>query len=88
MLIQVLLALSITAFADSSAKPSDYYSCKSAEDCAPNRSCHPDEAINKKYASTEAVMCTMDCRTILDCGRGEIKCENSKCVVVDKRASK
>ena len=67
------------------AAPADYQSCEKTEDCVPNSSCHPTKAINKKYRKDDkGVMCTMVCLTVLDCGRGEIKCEDKKCIVIDK----
>lgn len=79
MMLNLLLVFSFAL-----AAPADYQVCEKDTDCVPNSSCHPTMAINKKYRKEDkGVMCTMDCRTILDCGRGEIKCEKNKCVVKD-----
>lgn len=68
------------------AEPADLQSCENTEDCVPETECHPTRAINVKYRKgVESMFCTMDCRTILDCGRGEIKCLEGKCTVVEKK---
>ena len=78
-----ILLFSTIAWADGPDEPDD--SCETVKDCVAESDCHPTRAINKKFRKTsKGVMCTMDCRTLLDCGRGEIKCEEKKCVVRPK----
>jgi len=65
----------------SNKKDIDY--CNSDEDCVPKECCHPTQCINKIYKqSCDGIFCTMECRTILDCGYGKCSCINNKCVVV------
>lgn len=57
--------------------------CEKDSDCAPDQLCHATKAINKKYAPKlgGGTACTLDCVTILDCGRGKPICRFNKCVI-------
>ena len=57
--------------------------CETADDCIPNKCCHPDGAINKQFEQEcESEFCTLSCDTLLDCGDGHIECIENRCVVV------
>jgi len=56
--------------------------CAIDTDCVPATCCHPTEVINKELApDCSAVLCTMSCETILDCGQGEPVCKNNICEI-------
>jgi len=55
-------------------------SCNTADDCVAASCCHPDEVVNNEYApECDGVACTTVCAGPLDCGCGEIVCEDSQC---------
>lgn len=57
--------------------------CETAEDCAPNKCCHPDDTVNKEVApDCETIFCDQSCQGPLDCGVGHIECNNNKCVII------
>lgn len=58
--------------------------CVTAEDCVPAQCCHPDEAVNQRYApDCSETFCTEECRAgTLDCNQGEIRCVENRCTVV------
>lgn len=57
-------------------------SCVADEDCVPATCCHPTQVVNKQFApNCRAIMCTMSCETVLDCGRGMPVCNNGTCEV-------
>lgn len=57
--------------------------CEKDEDCVPERLCHPADVVNKKYILPQEneTGCTMDCRTILDCGRAKPVCRFNQCII-------
>lgn len=58
--------------------------CSRDVDCVPAQCCHSSDAVNKNYAPTcGGFFCTLECApNTLDCGQGEIKCREGKCIVV------
>ncbi len=57
--------------------------CEKDSDCAPERLCHATKVVNKKYVLPleNETGCTLDCETILDCGRAKPVCRYNKCVI-------
>lgn len=61
----------------------DIYYCSSNKDCVPKDCCHSSECVNIKYKpNCKGIVCTMECRTILDCGMGYCACVNNKCIAI------
>ncbi|MCS7123601.1 MAG: hypothetical protein RMJ17_03460 [Candidatus Aenigmarchaeota archaeon] len=59
------------------------YYCEKNEECVPKDCCHSTECVNIKYKpNCEGIFCTMECRTILDCGMGYCGCVNNRCVAI------
>lgn len=60
--------------------------CTSAADCVPAQCCHATNAVNQAYApDCREIFCTLECApNSLDCGQGEIRCQNKVCTVVLK----
>jgi hypothetical protein len=58
--------------------------CQVDEDCVKATCCHPTNAVHKDNApNCEGFLCTMSCEPeTLDCGQGEIKCVENKCIAV------
>lgn len=83
----VVLFASIVAFFNVYTKnlkvKEDVYYCSSNMDCVPKDCCHSSECVNIKYKpNCKGIFCTMECRTILDCGMGYCSCINNKCTAV------
>jgi len=57
--------------------------CEKDEDCVPDRLCHPTKVVNKEYALPQEneTGCTLDCKTILDCGRAKPVCRFNQCAI-------
>ncbi len=60
--------------------------CRQDSDCVPATCCHPKEAVNKDYApDCQGLLCTQECVPgTIDCGQGEIRCEDRECKVIMK----
>ncbi|MBI2666498.1 hypothetical protein HYX13_02705 [Candidatus Woesearchaeota archaeon] len=58
--------------------------CVFDSDCVPAGCCHPADAVNKDFApDCSETFCTMECApNTLDCGQGEVKCVDKRCVAV------
>ncbi len=61
--------------------------CSTDSDCVPDSCCHARGAVNSAYApSCFDIMCSLSCEPdTLDCGGGEVKCMDNKCVAVISR---
>lgn len=56
--------------------------CEKNSDCVPNKCCHPNKVINKKFApNCEGTICTTVCSSILDCREWKAICKNNACEV-------
>lgn len=54
--------------------------CEVDADCVPATCCHATDVVNQEFApKCDAVMCTMSCETVLDCGQGTPVCNEGVC---------
>lgn len=62
-------------------KPPYQNYCEVKEDCGASSCCHPNSTINKYFAPDcgTGIICTHDCKSILDCKRWQPTCENNIC---------
>ena len=58
--------------------------CTIDSDCIAAECCHPASCVHKsKMPECDGIACTEECRgDTLDCGQGECKCQEGKCVAV------
>ena len=83
MMVYILHNLYIIYIPNPLEKISDEEYCEVDADCVPDRLCHATKVINKNYLSQQGngAACTLDCVTILDCGRGKPVCKFNKCTI-------
>lgn len=57
--------------------------CQTADDCVPNKHCHPTDYVNKNYGPEpdDQVVCTDVCQGPIDCGAGYPVCEDNLCKI-------
>ena len=79
--IFIILTLLIVV---SSCAPAETKQCMQDSDCVPAQCCHATSAVSKDAApDCQGKICTLDCNpNTMDCGQGEIKCVQSKCVAI------
>ncbi|MDO8428955.1 MAG: hypothetical protein Q7S92_07145 [Candidatus Diapherotrites archaeon] len=58
--------------------------CETKTDCVPNKTCHPDKAINKAFLEDGPFefACSERCEGPLDCGIGRIDCIENHCAII------
>ena len=81
--VLVIISLFLVSCVTTSSVPLEKQ-CTSDTDCVPAQCCHPDDALNQKYApDCGDILCTTECRGgTLDCAQGEIKCLAGACTAV------
>tara|TARA_Y100000310_G_C20471982_1_gene710526 strand:+ start:532 stop:789 length:258 start_codon:yes stop_codon:yes gene_type:complete len=67
-----------------SCSPTFGSECINDKGCVPDACCHATGAVPLGQApNCEGVLCSMECAPgTLDCGQGEVKCIENKCVAV------
>jgi hypothetical protein len=59
--------------------------CNNESKCVPASCCHAQSCINvEKAPICNKMVCSQECSSILDCGKGTCGCVNNKCQVIKK----